>query len=61
MGVIVFAYVVAAILLYLIRQEEVTGDMIMAAASEYILIGIMFTNIYFLLETVYPGLLQLAA
>lgn len=61
MGVIVFAYVVAAILLYLIRQEEVTGDMIMAAASEYILIGIMFTSIYFLLETVYPGLLQLAA
>jgi len=55
LGVIVFAYVVAAIFLYLIRQEEVTGDMIMAAASEYILIGIMFTYIYFLLEAVYPG------
>jgi hypothetical protein len=55
MGVIVFAYLVAAIFLYLIRQEEVTGDMIMAAASEYILIGIMFSYMYFLLEAVYPG------
>lgn len=55
LGVIVFAYLVAAIFLYLIRQEEVTGDMIMAAASEYILIGIMFCYMYFLLETVYPG------
>jgi len=55
LGVIVFAYLVAAIFLYLIRQEEVTGDMIMAAASEYILIGIMFSYMYFLLEAVYPG------
>lgn len=55
LGVIVFAYAVAAILLYLIRQEEVTGDMIMAAASEYILIGFMFSDIYLLLESVYPG------
>jgi hypothetical protein len=29
--------------------------MIMAAASEYILIGIMFSYMYFLLEAVYPG------
>lgn len=54
LGVIVFAYAVGAILLYLIRQEEVTGDMIMAVASEYILIGFMFSNIYILLESVYP-------
>ena len=54
-GVIVFSYVVAVIFLYLIRQEEATADMIMAAASEYMLIGIMFSYIYFLLEAVHPG------
>jgi len=54
-GVIVFSYIVAVIFLYLIRQEEATADMIMAAASEYMLIGIMFSYIYFLLEAVHPG------
>lgn len=54
-GVILFSYVVIAVFLYLIRQEEPTADMIMAAASEYILIGIMFSYIYFLIEAVYPG------
>jgi hypothetical protein len=54
-GIIVFSYIVAVIFLYLIRQEEVTADMIMAAASEYMLIGIMFSYIYSLIEAVYPG------
>ena len=54
-GFIVFSYVVAVIFLYLMRQEEVTADMIMAAASEYMLIGIMFSYIYFLIAAVYPG------
>ena len=54
-GFIVFSYIVTVIFLYLIRQEEVTADMIMAAASEYILIGIMFSYIYFLIGAIYPG------
>lgn len=54
-SIIVFSYIVAVIFLYLIRQEEVTADMIMAAASEYMLIGIMFSYIYSLIEAVYPG------
>ena len=59
-GVIVFAYVVTVIFIYLIRQEEVTADMIMAAASEYILIGIMFSFIYLLIESVHPGSFNVA-
>jgi hypothetical protein len=54
-GVIVFSYIVAVIFLYLIRQKEATADMIMAAASEYMLIGIMFSYIYSLIEAVHPG------
>lgn len=54
-GVIVFSYIVAVIFMYLIRQEEVTADMVMAAASEYMLIGIMFSYIYSLIEAVHPG------
>ena len=43
-------YAVVSILLYLVSQEEVTAQMIMAAASEYVLIGLMFTYIYLLIE-----------
>jgi hypothetical protein len=54
-GVLFFAYAVVAILLYLAREEEVTADMIMAAASEYVLIGILFGFLYVLVEAAYPG------
>ncbi len=53
-GVLFFVYAVVAILLYLAREEEVTADMIMAAASEYMLIGILFAFLYILVETAYP-------
>jgi hypothetical protein len=48
-------YAVVAILLYLVRQDRINSDMIMAAASEYVLIGIMWTFLYGILETLYPG------
>jgi len=54
-GVLFFVYAVVAILLYLAREEEVTADMIMAAASEYMLIGILFAFLYILVEAAYPG------
>ena len=48
-------YAVVTILFYLVRQEEVTADMMMAGASEYILIGVLRACFYVLIETVYPG------
>jgi len=48
-------YAVVTILFYLVRQEEVTADMMMAGASEYILIGVLWACFYLLIETVYPG------
>lgn len=48
-------YAVVSILFYLISQEEVTADMMMAGASEYILIGILWACFYILIEAAYPG------
>jgi hypothetical protein len=48
-------YAVVAVFSYLARQEEVTADMIMAAASEYVLIGILFGLLYHLVDMAYPG------
>lgn len=48
-------YAVVAILFFLARQEHVTADMIMAGASEYVLIGVLWASLYSLIEAVYPG------
>jgi len=48
-------YAVVAILFYLAKQEEVTADMIMATASEYVLIGIFFGFLYHVVDTAHPG------
>jgi len=48
-------YAVVAILFYLARQKKVTADMIMAGASEYVLMGVLWACIYSLIETIYPG------
>ncbi|OPY90262.1 MAG: voltage-gated potassium channel [Syntrophus sp. PtaU1.Bin208] len=53
--VLFLGYAVVAILFYLARQEKVTADMIMAGASEYVLIGVLWAALYSLIETVYPG------
>ncbi|OPY07372.1 MAG: Ion channel [Syntrophus sp. PtaB.Bin001] len=53
--VLFLGYAVVTILIYLARQEEVTADMIMAGASEYMLIGVLWAFLYMLVEAEYPG------
>jgi hypothetical protein len=53
--VLFIGYAVFAILFYLVRQDEVTADMVMAGASEYMLIGFLWSSLYMLIERVYPG------
>lgn len=53
--ILFLGYAVVAILVYLARQENVTADMIMAGASEYVLIGVLWASLYSLIETFYPG------
>jgi len=55
MIVLFLGYAVVTILFYLARQKEVTADMVMAGASEYMLIGVLWALLYALIETVYPG------
>lgn len=53
-------YAVVSILFYLIRQKEVTADMLMAGASEYMLIGILWAWLYSIIETAYPESFSIA-
>lgn len=53
--VLFLGYAVSVILFYLFRQKRVSSDLIMAAASEYVLIGILWTFLFYILEGVYPG------
>lgn len=44
-----------AIIVHIMRKEEVTGDHIAGAVCGYLLIGIIFALIYTVLELVHPG------
>lgn len=58
--VLFLAYAVGSIMFYLFRQVSITTDMIMAAASEYVLIGILWTFLYYVLEAMLPGSFSLS-
>ena len=54
-GVVFFAYMIVNILLFIYKQDEVTIDLIVGAAVVYLLMAIMWTFIYKVVETVHPG------
>jgi hypothetical protein len=54
-GLIVFAFAVISILKYVFTQEKVTRQTISAAVSVYLLLALMWTFIYRLIENLYPG------
>jgi len=54
-GVVFFAYMIVNILLFIYRQDKVTRDLISGAAVVYLLMAIMWTFIYRVIETVHPG------
>ena len=54
-GVAFFAYMIVNILLFIYRQDKVTRDLISGAAVVYLLMAIMWTFIYRVIETVHPG------
>jgi hypothetical protein len=54
------AYVLIFILSYIIRQQEITADVIMAAVCGYFFMGLMWAFILFFLESVSPGSFLLA-
>jgi hypothetical protein len=54
-GVLFFAYMIVNILGFIYRQEEVRRDLIAGAAVVYLLMAIMWTFIYRVIETAHPG------
>ena len=54
-GAIFFTFIVVIILRYLIREREITTDVIAGAVCGYLLIGLMWANFFSILETLQPG------
>jgi formate/nitrite transporter FocA (FNT family) len=54
-GVVFFAYMIVNILLFIYKQDEVTRDLMAGAAVVYLLMAIMWTFIYRVLEIAPPG------
>jgi hypothetical protein len=54
-GVLFFAYMIVNILFFIFRQDKVTRDLISGAVVVYLLMAIMWTFIYRIIETVHPG------
>jgi hypothetical protein len=54
-GLIVFAFAVISILIFIFSEETVTRQTISAAVVVYLLLAVMWTFIYRLLENLYPG------
>ena len=54
-GVLFFAYMIVNILSFIYRQDKVTRDLIFSAVVVYLLMAIMWTFIYRVIETAHPG------
>jgi hypothetical protein len=54
-GTLLYAYIIFALLRDLLARHTVTADMIYCAVSIYLLIGMMWSGIYILLEAAQPG------
>jgi len=54
-GVLFFAYMIVNILFFIYRQDKVTRDLISGAAVVYLLMAMMWTFIYRVVETAHPG------
>lgn len=54
-GLVVFAFAIISILKYIFAEETVTRQTISAAVSVYLLIALMWSFIYRLIENLYPA------
>ncbi|MHC4369439.1 MAG: ion channel [Planctomycetota bacterium] len=50
-----FTFMVVIVLNYLIREEQITTDVIAGAICGYLLIGLMWSNFFSILEIMQPG------
>jgi hypothetical protein len=59
LGGLLLAYTATIILLYLFREDRITGDMIMGAICAYFLMGLVWAFLYSTLEFFQPGSFQM--
>ena len=50
-----FTFMVVLVLNYLIKEKEITADVIAGAICGYLLIGLMWSNLFSVLEILQPG------
>ena len=55
LAILFFAFLVMAILSHIMRQDEITKEVIYGAIVTYLLIGIMWAFVYKFMEELYPG------
>ena len=55
LSAVFFMQMLVMIWIHIEKENEVTTDLIMAAASAYILLGLLWANAYFLLEIFHPN------
>jgi hypothetical protein len=53
-------FLVGIILSYLFTEKEITSDVIMGAICGYFLIGLLWNNVYILIEVLEPNSFQLS-
>jgi hypothetical protein len=54
-GIAFFAFIIVAILTFVFKQDEITRDLIAAAAVVYLFIAILWDFAYRLIEMIHPG------
>ena len=58
LSILFMGFIVGIILSYLFGEEEITSDVIMGAICGYFLIGLLWNNVYALLEVLEPNSFQ---
>ncbi|MBW1779927.1 MAG: two pore domain potassium channel family protein [Deltaproteobacteria bacterium] len=54
-GVLFFVFVVVHILIFIFGQERVSSDLIVGAAVAYLLMAVIWSYVYLIIETLQPG------
>ncbi len=58
-GIPFYIFTILSILIYILKAKRVTPDTFFGAISVYLLLGILFTSLFSMLETIAPGSVQL--
>jgi hypothetical protein len=54
-NIVFFFYIIAVVLRFIYRSKTVTSNVLFAGLSFYMLLGLVWVSIYFLVEEFYPG------